>query len=153
VRLQLTEDGEAIVEASPLELSGARLRVAFALSPIDPTDVFLFHKTTNRVAYERLRLPGVDDVILWNPRGEVTESIIANVVAELDGQRVTPPVECGLLAGTFRAELLSAGEIAEATVTVDQLAVATRVWLINSVRGWCPADLVAPPSLVVPARE
>jgi para-aminobenzoate synthetase/4-amino-4-deoxychorismate lyase len=80
-------------------------------------------------------------VILWNPKREVTESTIANVVVEIDGRRLTPPIECGLLAGTFRAELLAAREIVEARVTIDDLQTASRIWLINSVRGWCPAVL------------
>ena len=47
--------------------------------------------------------------MLWNERGEVTESTIANVVVEIDGVRYTPPLACGLLGGTFRGELLGVG--------------------------------------------
>jgi para-aminobenzoate synthetase/4-amino-4-deoxychorismate lyase len=56
--------------------------------------------------------------------------------------RVTPPIACGLLPGTFRAELLETGAVSEARVTVEQLRSAARFWLVNSVRGWCPAVLV-----------
>jgi para-aminobenzoate synthetase/4-amino-4-deoxychorismate lyase len=42
----------------------------------------------------------------------------------------------------MRAELLARGEIAEERVPKDALARATRVWLINSVRGWMEAELV-----------
>jgi para-aminobenzoate synthetase / 4-amino-4-deoxychorismate lyase len=45
-------------------------------------------------------------------------------------------VHCGLLAGTFRAELLARGEIQERVVTLDDLRSASRVWLINSVHQW-----------------
>ena len=83
----------------------------------------------------------VTDVILWNANGEVTESTIANVVVEINGRKVTPPVECGLLAGTFRAELLATCQVTEAPVTVDRLHTAARFWLVNSVRGWCRAVL------------
>ena len=118
------------------------MRVRFALDPIDPSDVFLWHKTTNRAVYDRARLPDCDDVILWNPAGEVTETTIANLVVEDadSGRRVTPPIVCGLLPGTFRAELLETGEVDEARVTVEQLRRAPRFWLVNSVRGWCPAS-------------
>ena len=80
-------------------------------------------------------------MILWNAEREVTESTIANVVVELDGARVTPPVASGLLAGTFRAELLDRGELTERIVTIDELRRATRIWLINSVQGWRSATL------------
>ena len=112
-----------------------------AASPVSRDDVFLYHKTTNRAVYERARLADADDVLLWNEQGELTESTIANLVLELDGARVTPPVECGLLAGTLRGELLDRGEIGERIVAVDDLRRATRLWLINSVQGWCTATL------------
>jgi para-aminobenzoate synthetase/4-amino-4-deoxychorismate lyase len=97
----------------------------------------LFHKTTNRQVYELARgaQPTCDDVILWNERGEVTETTVANLVVELGDTRWTPPVECGLLAGTYRAELLARGAIEERVMTVAELRSATRCWLINSVHG------------------
>jgi para-aminobenzoate synthetase/4-amino-4-deoxychorismate lyase len=48
----------------------------------------------------------------------------------------TPPVESGLLAGTFRANLLERGAIRERRITLPELRAAREVWLINSVRGW-----------------
>jgi para-aminobenzoate synthetase/4-amino-4-deoxychorismate lyase len=52
-------------------------------------------------------------------------------------------VRSGLLPGTLRAALLARGEIVEAVVHVDELPRATRVWLVNSVRGWMPAVLMS----------
>jgi branched-subunit amino acid aminotransferase/4-amino-4-deoxychorismate lyase len=148
VRLLLAEDGAVRVEHTPLDLRDGVWRVRLAEHPIDPSDQFLYHKTTNRAVYERTRLPDCDDVILWNPAGEVTETTIANLVVEhvddmnVKGRRVTPPVACGLLPGTLRAELLATGEVSEARVTVEQLRAAARFWLVNSVRGWCDAVLI-----------
>jgi para-aminobenzoate synthetase/4-amino-4-deoxychorismate lyase len=84
----------------------------------------------------------MDAVILWNEFGDVTEATDYNVVAEVDGRMVTPPVESGLLAGTLRAELLANGTIEERRVTLDQLRGAVRLWLVNSVRGMVEARLV-----------
>ena len=83
-------------------------RVAVGGEPVASGDWFLRHKTTHREVYNRARAarPDSDDVLLVNERGEITESTIANVVAEIDGVRVTPPVACGLLPGVFRAALL-----------------------------------------------
>jgi para-aminobenzoate synthetase/4-amino-4-deoxychorismate lyase len=72
---------------------------------------------------------------LWNERGEVTETSIANVIVELDGTWCTPPVTCGLLAGTLRAELLAAGVIRERVITIADLSRASQIDVINSVRG------------------
>lgn len=141
VRLLVDRSGIPRVELHPLEPAPDSVRVGLAADPIDPRDPFFFHKTTRRGMLEQKRLAGCDDTILWNPAREITESLIANIVVERDGAKVTPPVECGLLAGTMRAELLDRGTIAEARVTVDELRGAPRFWLINSVRGWTPAAL------------
>ena len=120
------------------------VRVALAREAVDPGDVFLHHKTTHRAVYERAKQGalGVDDVLLWNLRGEVTESTLANVVVELDGRRVTPPLSCGLLAGTCRGALLASGEVVEGVVMKDDLRRATGLWLVNSVQGWKRAEVV-----------
>ena len=99
------------MESTPLgsDATTRPARLAIAASPIDPRDPFLFHKTTNREVYLHARRPDCDDVVLWNPDRQVTESTIANIVVDIDGRKVTPPVDCGLLAGTFRAELLESG--------------------------------------------
>ncbi|MBA3888663.1 MAG: aminodeoxychorismate synthase component I [Acidobacteria bacterium] len=139
VRLLLARDGSIVCEAVDLgQAPAAPLRAALATSPIDPLDAFLYHKTTRRDVYDEARAsrPDADAVILWNPAGEVTEGTEANLVALIDGRKVTPPITCGLLAGTLRAELLASGEIAEARITIAALRDAEHVWLINSVRGW-----------------
>jgi para-aminobenzoate synthetase/4-amino-4-deoxychorismate lyase len=141
VRLLLTRDGSPRVEHTSLDLSERVRRVKLAAAPIDPADPFLYHKTTNRAVYERARRPDCDDVVLWNPTGEVTETTIANLVVETDGALVTPPVACGLLPGTMRAELLEAAEVVERRVTVAEFSAARRFWLVNSVRGWCRGEL------------
>jgi len=147
LRLLLARDGTVRVECKPLEPARRPARITFASAPINPTDGFLYHKTTNRKIYDDAKpsrlAAAVDDVVLWNVDRQVTESTIANIVAEIDGRRLTPPVECGLLPGTFRAQLLAESTIEEGIITIDQLRSAPQVWLINSVREWWPAALMA----------
>jgi para-aminobenzoate synthetase/4-amino-4-deoxychorismate lyase len=141
VRLLVARDGAVQVEAAPLDAPSLRpLRVALAAEPVDPADPFLYHKTTHRRLYEQALAarPGYDDVLLWNPRGELTESTRANLVVQLDGRLYTPPVTCGLLPGVLRAALLAAGVLHERVLTPADLARSEGVWLINSVRGWMP---------------
>ena len=108
--------------------------------PTDPYDEFLVYKTTTRTRYQEAldRFPDASDVILWNRRGELTETCIANLVLELDGALVTPDHSSGLLPGTLREELLDRGQVTERILTLDDLRNATKVWTINSVRGWDP---------------
>ncbi len=113
------------------------------MEPVDSKDVFLYHKTTHREVYEKAKggMSDCDDVVLYNERGEVTETTIANIVVVKHGRKITPRVECGLLAGTFREHLLATGEIEEGVVTTEDLVRADRIYVINSVRRWVRAEL------------
>jgi para-aminobenzoate synthetase/4-amino-4-deoxychorismate lyase len=144
VRLLLNREGEIQVESQPLRQGSDKLRVGFASSPVNSQDEMLFHKTTDRAIYEA-RLaddPEWDEVILQNERGEVTECCIGNLVVGIDGKRFTPSIECGLLPGTFRAELLERGEVTERVLSVEDVRRADEAFLVNSVRGWVPLEVV-----------
>jgi para-aminobenzoate synthetase/4-amino-4-deoxychorismate lyase len=157
VRLLVDRTGRPNVEVYPLdqkreagsgnrEAPGRPVSVKFAACPVDASDPLVFHKTTARSRYdaELQRNRPCDDVIFWNHHGEVTESTIANVVVFTDGKRWTPPREAGLLAGTFRDELIARGELFERTITKSELTRLGSFALINSVRGWMPAALSKP---------
>jgi para-aminobenzoate synthetase/4-amino-4-deoxychorismate lyase len=111
-------------------------RIALPLESIQSDNIFLYHKTTHRRVYEQARLsrPDCDDVLLWNERGEITETTIANVLVRLDGRWLTPPITSGLLPGTHRAHLLAQGAIQEQIITLDDLPRMEEIHLINSVR-------------------
>jgi para-aminobenzoate synthetase/4-amino-4-deoxychorismate lyase len=145
VRLTLDPQGLPKVETRAFERHESTWRVEMAATPIDPRDPLLFHKTTSRDLYDRARrqCPEADDVLLWNPSGEITESTLANVVIRQGDGWLTPPIDCGLLAGTLRGELLAQGRIHEALVRREDLESADELFLINSVRGWIPARLHA----------
>jgi len=137
VRIVIRPNAGVDLHAVPLDRpSPERPRVALALTPVRRNNRFLFHKTTHRTVYDqhRAEYPDAFDVLLWNEDDEITEFTIGNVVVELDGVRVTPPRDCGLLAGAMRAQLLRQGDVVERVVRVKDLARATRMWLVNSVR-------------------
>ncbi|MBI9020883.1 MAG: aminodeoxychorismate synthase component I, partial [Verrucomicrobia bacterium] len=144
VRLLLNKAGDFDFQTFEIPSAAGQVKLAIANEPVDSKDLFLYHKTTNRAVYEKAKadFPAADDVLLFNERGEVTESCIANVVVEWGGRKVTPPVSCGLLAGTFRDELLAAGEIEEGVISLNDLKRADSVCLINSVRRRRPVILV-----------
>ncbi len=148
VRLLVDPDGAPSVEASPFDPRAERRpwRVTLAAGSVDSADRFLRHKTTHRTAYDAARAarPGFDDVLLWNERGEVTESTFANVAVRLGARWITPAAGCGLLRGTFREWLLRRGAIREGIVRREDLAGAGEIRLLNSLRGWIRAEFRAP---------
>ena len=145
VRLRLTPSGIPHIESADLPpIPSGPLPVALAGTPVSRADTFLCHKTTRRAAYEdrRRERPDCFDVLLWNEEGELTEFTIGNLVIEQGGRLWTPPRECGLLDGTLRAELLADGRLRERILCREDLAAASAVWLINSVRGFVPVTFV-----------
>ncbi|HXD74366.1 MAG TPA: aminodeoxychorismate synthase component I, partial [Vicinamibacterales bacterium] len=51
VRLLVSRDGTVRVECTPLSTGTMPARLAIANDPVDPSDVFLYHKTTHRDVY------------------------------------------------------------------------------------------------------
>ncbi len=144
-RLALHGDGRVELLATALPLAPSRaLQVGLSARPVDPRSIWLYHKTTRRETYDEAAAsqPDCDDVLLWNDRGELTESTIANVVVEVGGQRLTPPVSCGLLPGVERARALGEGRAREGVVRLTDLRPGQRLWLLSSLRGSREARLV-----------
>lgn len=143
VRLLMDRRGACTAEAQPALPVAGPVKVELASEPVDSADPFLFHKTTHRKAYEKAQQAAGDAfaALLWNENGELTEFTIGNLVVEKDGRFFTPPVRCGLLAGTFRQQLLDSGKIAERIIRKDSLGEWDAIWFINGVRGWLKVDL------------
>ncbi|HMR98940.1 MAG TPA: aminodeoxychorismate synthase component I [Anaerolineales bacterium] len=143
VRLLIDKFGEIQIEHSPFESVDKPLRVHLANQPINSNDVFLFHKTTHRAVYENTKkdFPDYDDVLLFNERNELTEFTLGNLVVEMDGKLYTPPISCGLLAGSFRAHLLETGQVEERITRLDEIGKCEKIFFVNSVRKWQRVDL------------
>lgn len=146
-RLTLGRNGEIELAAQPAAPIEQPVRCALAKAPVDSNDPFLFHKTTNRRVYEQHQNQARNafSVLLWNEREELTEFTIGNLVAEKDGRFYTPPVSSGLLAGTYREQLLEEGRIETKVLKKDELHTFDALWFINSVRGWMEAELDTAP--------
>ncbi len=150
VRLLLDGRGEISCEAAeilPPGKTAAPIRLRLAAEPVDSSDPFLYHKTTFRPIHDRANeaLITGEDAVLSNERGEITETCSANLVVDLGGELFTPPVEAGLLPGTFRAWLLAEGVIRVRTITISDLVRSRKIFAINSVRRWREAVLVENP--------
>lgn len=139
IRLLLAKNGDIQVEHSDLP-PAKEFKAIVAESPLNTNDPFLFHKTTQRGMYPNPPA-GFDDVLLYNEKGELTEFTIGNLVVEMNGKLYTPPVECGLLNGTFRQFLLQSGKISERVLLKNEIGGFAKIYLINSVRGWTPVSL------------
>ncbi len=149
VRLFLSAGGRVEVSAHPCELlpAGSVWTVQVARSRLDSADPLLRHKTSRRGTYMQARAEyssaEADEVLLANERGELCEGTITSLFADFgDGMLATPRLDCGLLAGVLRAEMLEEGRACEAVFGLDELKSATALFVGNSLRGLIPARLV-----------
>ena len=145
VRIVLAKDGQ-------VEITHANFvpkpfgRIGFSRHKVSSQDRFLFHKTTNRDLYAREYTAAQkrkwDDVLFFNERGELTEGTIHNVFVVKNGVWRTPELDCGLLPGTLRAEVLKKkGNACEAVLRLKDLRGADEIYLCNSVRGLSAVEI------------
>lgn len=139
--LDLKAGGELTTRIFPFPVTPQHATFALSRHPVPRHADWLHHKTTQRdffdhALHDALSLnPDCFDVLLWNEAGELTEFTRGNLVLEIEGTCYTPPQEAGLLDGVLRRELLETGHIKERTLTLEDLHRATRILLINSLRG------------------
>ena len=140
-RVRITSARDGSVQIEHREFNAHRFgRVRISSVQVSSRDYFLYHKTTHREVYDREWTAAVnaecDDALFFNERGELTEGAIHNVFIVKDGVWRTPPVECGLLPGTYRAQFLREHRGARTEkLNRDDLMRADQIYLCNCVRG------------------
>lgn len=82
---------------------------------------------------------GLDDVLLLNTQGRVTESAMANLFWIKDGVVYTPPLSEGCLAGTIRTVIIACLQehgvpFEEQVCSLQALGHADEIFLCNSIR-------------------
>lgn len=146
VRLVLSRDGAIETSATAIDPVPPETlwRVALARRRFSAGDPLLRHKTTRRALYEdelaeAAARCGADEVLFLNERDELCESARCNLFVPDGPTLLTPPLSCGLLPGTLRANLIATGRAQEAVLRLDDLR--EDFLLGNSVRGLVRAAL------------
>lgn len=153
VRLEVDRLGQTAVTCDPNDLPPARwwpnpgndpVTCVIDTTAISSTSVYRFHKTTARRPYDDRSdtYADVDDVLMVNERGELTEATAHNVAVQCAGTWITPPLASGCLPGILRQVLIDEGALVEEVVMVDDLDGADGLGLLSSVLGWRSARLV-----------
>ena len=98
----------------------------------------------NLLHYQQSHSAGMDETILYNRKGELTEASSSNVFAVIEGVVVTPPLDDQKLPGISRhiclESLRAEGSIPveERIVTIDEARQADEIWLTNSSKQVAP---------------
>jgi branched-chain amino acid aminotransferase len=88
----------------------------------------------NVVALARARAAGASEALVANTRGRLCEGTGSNVLVEVDGRLVTPPLSSGCLAGVTRALALRWCGVEELDVPWEALGRAREVALTSTTR-------------------
>jgi para-aminobenzoate synthetase / 4-amino-4-deoxychorismate lyase len=144
VRLTLEKDGR--IDVGVQLLVNLPQRISFVLAPerINSNDILLRHKTTARGLYDQaLRRLKAEcfDALFFNQREELAEGARSNVFLLKNGVWFTPPVECGLLNGIMRQEILRTRPVRVQKLYREDLLDADAVYLSNALRGLVTAKL------------
>ncbi len=131
--------------AEPLQEPQTPVLLCFADGRVHSADPFLRHKTAWRPAHDQAarqaQRQGCFDAILCNERGEITEGTRTTIFAQFGNTLYTPSLECGLLPGILRAELLCQGRVSERVLTKQDIERADKLFVGNSARGLLAARM------------
>ena len=151
IRLRVWKSGEMQVKHEPLpeNPTSKSWKIAFASERVDSRDIFLRHKTTVREMYDRAlllteKIANLFDLIFLNERQEVTEGARSNLFAVIGEVWITPPVDCGLLPGVKREQILCDNRrtVIEEVLRADDLRRADHLYMSNAVRGLVQVELI-----------
>ncbi|OGV33420.1 MAG: aminodeoxychorismate synthase, component I [Lentisphaerae bacterium GWF2_45_14] len=142
VRMLLDPCGNA--ELVPVEIKGppwpsGGLKIKLSEKRTLSSDIFLYHKTTNRAFYDKefadASADGFNEVIFANEKGEITEGAVSNIFIEKNSRWYTPELPCGLLSGIWRGKMISELAAEETKISISDLRNAEKIIIGNSVRG------------------
>lgn len=127
LRVLLSKNGTINIEYLPItNFSNQNLQIKIN-GNVNTSNPFLYHKTTIRESKPN----DIFDEIRVNEHGEITEGTFTNIGILENGKYYTPPLTCGLLAGTFRKKL----GWEEKILYPEDLKNADKIFCFNSVRG------------------
>lgn len=149
VKLVMNYKGELDFETGPFTplATGTVWRVKLAQKVrLDSTDTFYRHKSSRREPYEAARtefpVDEIDEVLLLNERGELCEGSATSIFVQApDGHFLTPPLDCGILPGVLRADLIRERKARGQSLRPADLE-GRRLFVGNSLHGLIPAELV-----------
>lgn len=141
--LQLSERPEPASEISLAVVDIQR-------SPTSPSARFKTLSYADNIdARRRARAEGADMAILLDTQSRISGGDCANLFWAVDGQLLTPALDCAVLPGTVRASLLAQLDVKEVSAPLTELVTADAVFVTNAVMGVVPVSRLDQKSLAV----
>lgn len=142
LRIELQQNGKYLLEYAPIQASSKKLNIMLLNQPLDTSHPLFGYKTTAatvRGLYTDLnsqyKPTQIDELIFINHQQQITEGRFYNLIIQVNGQLITPPLTCGLLGGVFREQLIANASLTEQIIDRELFARAEKIYLCNDVRG------------------
>jgi len=90
--------------------------------------------TRNLQIVAEAKSAGFDDYVLVNREGFITETAIANLVFQLDGEWITPPLSDGVLPGVMRALLVEKAGVIVRQIHANLLNEIKSGFVVSSLK-------------------
>ncbi len=117
-------------------------RVGISAVRRNETSPLVYHKTANYgdniMEKRRAGRRGIDEPVFVNTRGELCEGATTNLFFVKGDMLYTPPVRCGLLAGTLRDWVMDRYPVEERVIYPEDLFLYDEVFLTNALLGVMP---------------
>ncbi|MCM8542051.1 MAG: bifunctional anthranilate synthase component I family protein/class IV aminotransferase, partial [Lentisphaeraceae bacterium] len=141
VRLAVKLDGTIDLKIFPLDYTGwdkKALKLKISTRKTNSTSPYQYHKTDYREhynsEYKQAVEEGFDEVIFFNDKDNLSEGAITNIFICKDKKWFTPPIDAGILNGTWRKNLMAPLNAEERTLTLENLKNADDIIIGNSVK-------------------
>ena len=80
------------------------------------------------------KILGFDEAIVYNNDGNISEGAVSNIVAQIEGQWITPPVSDGALPGIMRGLVIENCKVAIGSIPISRIGDITSAFLLSSLR-------------------
>ncbi len=94
----------------------------------------------NIIEKRKAKIDGIDEVIFFNSKGEITEGAVSNIFFVKGFQIYTPAVSCGLLDGTVRRYIIENFDVIEKSIRIEELEEFDEIFITNSLMGVMPVS-------------
>lgn len=85
---------------------------------------------------------GADDALMMNNKGHIACGTNCNLFIIKGGRWFTPPIEDGVLAGITRADIMSAHNVTEQSLSKGHIMAADQAFISNSIIGLRPVAAI-----------
>jgi branched-subunit amino acid aminotransferase/4-amino-4-deoxychorismate lyase len=132
------------LEQAEYRLNPKGLKVDVYKDQLKPVGLLSNLKTCNSLLFILAGIyktqKGLDDSLLLNSRGTLSESLSSNIFIVVNGVLLTPPLQDACVAGVMRNQIFKIAKkrnkkIIEKSISVDDLLAADEIFLTNAISG------------------